>query len=87
MSAVVAFAIALVAITIVGTALVAVHDAIAAAIDRRGDASATSPARPASTALVRPRTERFAPLATPGSAIVRVTVRCTDGAAPRGARV
>ena len=86
MSAVVLLAIAFVSIAVVGTALAAVHDLIAAAC-ARVDAHATqADARPVGATVGRPRLERPAQRAAPTPTHARVRVRCVDGAAAPSAR-
>jgi hypothetical protein len=86
MSAVVLLAIAFGAIALVGTALAAVHDLIAAAVARAGAEAGRPDVRPASAAAGRPRLERLAQRAAPGPSSVRVRVRGVDAGAAPGAR-
>lgn len=85
MSAVALLALAFVSIAVVGTALAAAHDLIAAAIARVDAAAAGQVARPVTT-VGRPRLERPAQRASPAPALVRVRVRSVENAATPGAR-
>jgi hypothetical protein len=85
MSAVALLALAFVVVAVVGTALAAVHDLIAAAIARVDDEAGRPDVRPASAVVARPRLERPAQRTAPGQVSVRVRVRGVDGAAAPGA--
>jgi flavin-binding protein dodecin len=86
MSAVAMLAIAFTTIVVVGTALAAVHDVIAAAIARADDEAAYAELRAPNVAASGPRLERPAQRSLPTQAPVRVRVRGVDGAAVRSAR-
>lgn len=86
MSAVAMLTLAFVSIAVVGTALAAVHDVIAAALARVGaEAVRPEPLQPHATAGMR-RLEQTALRTTPLASPVRVRARCVDGVSAAGAR-